>query len=62
MSLADTYDALVSHRIYKNSWSHQEALDHIIANKNIRFDPFIVEAFVLDQKEFIRIAREFSDD
>ena len=62
MSLADTYDALVSHRTYKKSWSHQEALDYIVAKKNIRFDPLIVEAFVLDQKEFIRIAKEFSDD
>jgi len=62
MTLADTYDALVSHRIYKKSWSHEEALNYIIANKNIRFDPLIVEAFVLDQEEFIRIARKFSDD
>ena len=62
MSLADTYDALVSRRIYKNSWPHEEALNYILANKNIRFDPLIVEAFVLDQEEFIRIARKFSDD
>ncbi len=48
--------------ILKKSWSHPEALVNIITNQNIRFDPLIIEAFLVDQEKFIRIFEECHDN
>ena len=61
MSLADMYDALVSERIYKKKWSHEDACQEIIQNKGKRFDPAVVEAFIKEQEYFNEIASRYSD-
>ena len=45
-SVVDVYDALVSERPYKPCWTHKEALAEIVQQKNLHFDPHIVDAFV----------------
>ncbi len=61
MSLADMYDALVSRRVYKDAWSHDEAAAEIIAKRGTQFDPAIVEAFIAEQDRFQEIARAYQD-
>lgn len=61
MALADMYDALVSERVYKRKWTHEEACEEIIKNKGKRFDPAIVEAFIHEQPYFNEIANCYSD-
>jgi HD-GYP domain-containing protein (c-di-GMP phosphodiesterase class II) len=61
MSLADTYDALVSERVYKKQWSHDEACAEIVNLKGKRFDPRIVEAFMQEKDNFLKIAQMYSD-
>jgi len=61
MSLADTYDALVSKRVYKKEWSHDEACEEITRLKGKRFDPLIVEAFIQEKDHFLRISEMYSD-
>lgn len=61
MSLADTYDALVNERVYKRKWSHEEACEEIIGLKGRRFDPRIVEAFIQEQDNFLRISELYGD-
>ena len=61
MALSDMYDALVSVRPYKKSWTHEQAAEEIIRNKNIAFDPLIVEAFVLEKDNFKEIKNKFRD-
>jgi len=61
MALSDMYDALVSARPYKKSWTHEQAAEEIIRNKNIAFDPLIVEAFVLEKDNFKEIKNKFRD-
>lgn len=61
MSLADTYDALVSERVYKKRWSHEEACAEIMSLKGKRFDPLIVEAFMQEKDHFLQIAQLYSD-
>ncbi|MBU3582268.1 HD domain-containing protein [Polynucleobacter sp. AP-Capit-er-40B-B4] len=61
MSLADTYDALVSERVYKKEWSHDEACAEITNLKGKRFDPLIVEAFIQEKDNFLRISEMYSD-
>ncbi len=62
MSIADMYDALVSERVYKEKWSHQDACTEITRLKGIRFDPAVVEAFLLEQENFARIAELYGDE
>ena len=60
MAVADVYDALVSTRPYKRQWTHQEAVAEIVAKKNIHFDPWVVEALLLEEQNFLKVAAEFT--
>lgn len=62
MSLADMYDALVSERVYKKKWSHEDACAEILRLKGVRFDPAVVEAFMMEQDHFVSISNKYSDD
>jgi hypothetical protein len=61
MALADMYDALVSERVYKRKWTHEEACEEILKNKGKRFDPAVVEAFIHEQPYFDEIANYYGD-
>lgn len=55
VALVDVYDALVSQRIYKPPFTHDEAMDIIQADAGTKFDARIVEAMVENQEKFIRV-------
>lgn len=44
--IVDVWDALTSHRPYRQSWSEADALEYIKEQSGKHFDPKIVEAFV----------------
>ena len=45
MAVIDVYDAIVSERSYKKAFTHEEALNIIMKDSGIHFDPIIVEVF-----------------
>lgn len=45
VSLADVYDALMSERYYKCSWSEDRVIDYIENQRGGHFDPGVVDAF-----------------
>ncbi|MFU8819375.1 MAG: HD-GYP domain-containing protein [Desulfurivibrio sp.] len=61
MALADVYDALISKRIYKPAFSHEQAREIILAGRGGHFDPAVADAFLAREKAFIDIAREYAD-
>lgn len=61
MALADMYDALVSERVYKHGWDHEEAVSEIIKKSGSHFDPLIVDAFIAEKDEFQTIAQNHKD-
>jgi putative two-component system response regulator len=61
MAVADVYDALISKRVYKSSFSHAHAVETICEGRGSHFDPDIVDAFVVCADEFLLIASRFSD-
>ena len=61
MALADVYDALVSARVYKEEWAHEDAVKEILAGKGTHFDPCVVDAFIATEMEFRSIANEYRD-
>lgn len=62
MALADVYDALVSERVYKKSWTHEAALTEIQAKKGTHFDPDVVDALVCQAPRFTVISERYRDD
>ncbi len=61
MALADVYDALISKRVYKASYQHDEAVDIIVNGKGTHFDPDMVVAFLEIHEQFRNIARKHAD-
>jgi response regulator RpfG family c-di-GMP phosphodiesterase len=61
MALADVYDALISRRIYKEPYTHEDAVAHILLGSGIHFDPEVTEAFQAIQEEFRQIAEQYQD-
>ncbi len=61
MALADVYDALVSQRVYKNAYSHEEAVKLIISQSGRQFDPDLIDAFVELEQVFRNISDEIRD-
>jgi len=60
MALADVYDALISGRVYKTPFTHDQAAKMIIKGKGSHFDPAVVDAFVDIAMEFQNIAKRYS--
>ena len=62
MAVADVYDALTSHRVYRQAMSHDRAVAIILQGSGTHFDPDIVDAFVEIVGEFAQIAERYSDE
>jgi putative two-component system response regulator len=61
MAVADVYDALISRRVYKPAFTHQQALDVMRKGRGSHFDPDVLDAFFEIEGEFAAIAEEFRD-
>jgi HD-GYP domain-containing protein (c-di-GMP phosphodiesterase class II) len=44
--VADAYDAMTSHRSYRTPLTPQQAKAELVQNKNLQFDPAIVDIFL----------------
>ena len=62
MALADVYDALISQRVYKPPFPHEQAYAMIVAERGRHFDPDIVDAFIDCHAELNAVALRFADD
>ena len=59
MALSDVYDALISKRVYKGAFTHDEAKNIILESRGTHFDPDIVDAFIKREPKFIEIMERF---
>ncbi|MEO8075524.1 MAG: CHASE2 domain-containing protein, partial [Acidobacteriota bacterium] len=46
IAIVDVYDAITTHRVYRDPMSHDEAVALIVEGSGTHFDPAVVEAFV----------------
>ncbi len=44
-SIVDAYDAMTSHRPYRDAMPHRVAIEEVVANSGTQFDPNVVRAF-----------------
>ena len=61
MAVADVYDALISRRIYKPPYSHDEAIAMIVEERGKHFDSEIIDRMLTISGRFADIARRFAD-
>lgn len=62
-AVVDSFDAMTSRRVYRNSLSIQSVIDEIAKNKGTQFDPEIAEAFLdilrNDYKSILEIQNKY---
>ncbi|MDH3354083.1 MAG: HD domain-containing protein [Chromatiales bacterium] len=61
MAVADVYDALITKRVYKEAFSHQDAMAILKEGKGEHFDPDVLDALLAIEQQFVNIANEFTD-
>ena len=61
MAVADVYDALISRRVYKPAFSHDDAVNLMRGEKGRHFDPDILECMLSIAPRFADIAHSFAD-
>ncbi|WP_320127851.1 HD domain-containing phosphohydrolase [uncultured Sphaerochaeta sp.] len=62
MAIPDVYDALISERVYKKAFSHEEAVTIITQGVGSHFDPDIARTFLRIADRFHEIAMAFKDN
>jgi len=62
MAVADVYDALISKRVYKPAFPHDQAISMIFAGRGTHFDPAIADALIEVAGEFLAIATSYRDE
>ena len=62
MAVADVYDALISRRVYKPAYPHEQAVAVIIEGNGSHFDPDIVAALRTIEDKFRAIAADYHDE
>ncbi len=61
MAVADSYESMTSHTLYREVYTHRQAVEAIVLGAGYQYDPVVVEAFVARQRDFDRIRREYSE-
>ena len=46
LAVVDAYDAMTNNRPYRAALTHEEAIDELLKNSGIQFDPDIVDILV----------------
>ena len=61
VAVADVFDALVSKRCYKKSWTPAQAREEILNQSGRQFDPQITKLFDEHFDEFLKVMEEYPD-
>ena len=61
VAIADVFDALTSHRVYKERWSIDKAMDYLAEKSGSQFDPDCVNKFLEKRDEVESIINKFQE-
>jgi len=62
VAIADVFDALISKRPYRESFSLKKSFDIIRESKGSHFDPDVVDAFFAVEDEILSIKAKYKDE
>lgn len=51
VAIADVFDALISERVYKNSWTLEQTIEYIKSKSGTHFDPLLTKIFLDNIKD-----------
>jgi len=57
VAIADVFDALTHKRVYKDSWTPEDATAYIQKNAGTHFDPYLVDIFMEHVEEFVALIK-----
>lgn len=60
-AIADVFDALACERVYKKAWPMEEITAYFEENKGGQFDPVLVELFLTNFDQILKIKEKFVD-
>ncbi len=60
-AIADVFDALGSHRVYKEAWPLEKILEFFESEKGKHFEPKLIEIFMDNLEEFLKIRDMYQD-
>ncbi len=60
-ALCDVYDALRSKRPYKEPWTHEDTVKHIVGSAGTHFDPDLISVFISLKDRFQIVFQELMD-
>ncbi|WP_104697262.1 MULTISPECIES: HD domain-containing phosphohydrolase [unclassified Helicobacter] len=60
-AIADVFDALSNDRCYKKAWPLPDVLQHIKSLRGKQFQPELVDLFLDNIDQFLKISREYQD-
>lgn len=61
MAIADVYDALISRRVYKEPFPHDESVAIMQEGRGSHFDPDMFDAFIRIQQQFYDVSLKYQD-
>ena len=61
IAVVDVFDALSSERPYKKPWPLEQTLDFIKSNSGSHFQPELVEAFLANIEQILKVQQQFAD-
>ena len=61
VAIADTFDALVMKRVYKDKWEFEQALQYLESEKGKSFDKTLIDHFLAKEEEVAHIYRCFQE-
>jgi len=60
-AIADVFDALGSHRVYKKAWDDDRIFNLFKEEKGKHFDPKLIDIFFNNLEEFLEVREQFKD-
>jgi len=61
VALVDVFDALTSNRVYKKAWNLENIIQYLKEEAGQQFDPSLVELFLSNINQFVKIKEDFKD-
>jgi putative two-component system response regulator len=61
VAVADVFDALTCKRPYKRAWAVEDAVAEIVRNRELHFDPRVIDVFLTKLPELTTIQQQFID-
>jgi len=55
LSVVDVFDALTSERVYKGAWSYVDALEYLLSQRGLQFDPEVIDCFFKNKERIVAI-------